>query len=146
MNMVAMIPIVGTGVGRLNVATTPTLGAGTAVRVVVTVTVSVLAVVVTEVTVSVASADTVVDRSVVVEAVVLVDAFLNDMNSFDFLRQFRDGHTPVVIMSTSSTCDIERSAMQNGAAAFLAASEDPETIDFLIERVVRVAVDLDHTH
>ncbi len=84
--------------------------------------------------------------SVWAPSVVLLDAFINDMNSFEFLRRCDGSHMPVVVVSAHGSIEIERSAMENGAAAYFPGSEDPDTLDHLIERIVHVASDRGQTH
>lgn len=79
-------------------------------------------------------------------SVVLLDAFVDDMNSFEFLRRCDNARMPVVVTSMHGSVEIERSALEHGAAAYVPGSEDPDTMDYLLERIVHVAAERGETH
>ena len=79
-------------------------------------------------------------------SVVLLDAFINDMNSFDLVRRCYSTHLPVVVVSALGSAEIERSAKQHGAAAYVPGAGDPESVEHILDCVVRLAADRGETH
>lgn len=72
-------------------------------------------------------------------SIIVVDAFLSDTNSFELLEQIKDHHMPVVITGPDPSAEIEQSARDHGAAAYLSSSEDPDTLEELLRELVRLA-------
>jgi two-component system, LytTR family, response regulator len=73
-------------------------------------------------------------------SLLVVDVHIHDGNAFDLLDQLGSTATPVVITSESYSSDIQKSASDRGAVAYVVASEEQDKIDRLIEVVKAVAV------
>jgi DNA-binding NarL/FixJ family response regulator len=74
-----------------------------------------------------------------VPSLVVVDVHIHDVNAFDLLEQIGSSATPVVITSDNFSSDIQKSANERGAVAYVVASEEQDKIDRLIEVVKSVA-------
>jgi len=78
--------------------------------------------------------------------VIMLDAHLSDMNCLDFLDLCRDGLAPLIITSqhpSSSLCD---SVLSHGASAFVPKTDDPDEIEVVLEKIIRIAVEGPLTH
>lgn len=78
--------------------------------------------------------------------VIMVDAFLSDMNYLDFLEQCREGGTPLVVTSTTQSPSIERSVVERGARAYIPKTDDPDEIELLFHQIAHFAEEVDATH
>ncbi len=77
-------------------------------------------------------------------SLVLVDAFIEDINSFEFIRRCRSIRTKVALISDVGSIEIERSALDRGAEAYFQTNPDPETLDRLLAKIVSIADELSH--
>ncbi|MGI6524478.1 MAG: response regulator [Bdellovibrionota bacterium] len=70
---------------------------------------------------------------------VLLDMFISDMNGFDLLKYCNGTQTPVVVTSEEHLDQIEREVLEVGAADYFKADDDPDNMDYLLEKVVELA-------
>jgi len=71
--------------------------------------------------------------------VVILDAHLEDANSFELLRGMSETHASVVVTSSHFSKDIEKSSVERGASAYVVASEDHDALEQLLEIVVELS-------
>ena len=71
--------------------------------------------------------------------VLLVDAHLHDMNCLDLVKHSCAGHVPVVVTSDHPSPEIAQSAKEQGAAAYIAKTENPDEFEMLLQRIVTLA-------
>ena len=79
-------------------------------------------------------------------SLVVVDAYIEDINSFDFLKKCKEMEVPVAVIGDSGSNDIEKSLLRNGAAAYFKANEDPDSLDRLLSELVSLAGEPERSH
>ncbi len=72
-------------------------------------------------------------------SVVLVDMHIPDMNGLDLIDRCKDEIQAVVVTSQTPSKEIETSALQHGAKAYVSKGEAPEDFENLIETLTRYA-------
>ncbi len=79
-------------------------------------------------------------------SVILLDAHLQDINSFEVLESCREGRATVVVASDHCSRAIMDSARERGASGYVTKSENPEEIEALLVELATVSapVELDH--
>ncbi len=70
--------------------------------------------------------------------VILVDAHLDDVNSLDFVEQCAGGSATLVVTSEIHSSTIESSAIERGACAYIPKTEDPDEVEFILERLAAI--------
>jgi len=78
--------------------------------------------------------------------VILVDAHLDDMNSFDIVTHSRSQSVPIIVASDYKSTEIEESALSLGAAAYVSKSDNPDDVELLLERIAEIADELATRH
>ena len=71
--------------------------------------------------------------------VVLVDAFLEDSNSFELMKYCNGMSTPVVVTSESAVERIADSTAERGALAYMQSEEDPESLECMLRKIIEIA-------
>ncbi len=79
-------------------------------------------------------------------SVVLVDAFCRSVNCFEFVEQWREGVSSIVVTSEAPSQSIAESAMLQGASAYIVRGEDLEDVEFLLEQIVALAPQVESLH
>lgn len=79
-------------------------------------------------------------------SVVLLDAHLPDINSFEVLDACRNGRATVVVSSDVCSRDIENSARAHGASGYVTKSENPEDIEALLVELATVSLPVQMKH
>ena len=74
-------------------------------------------------------------------SVVLLDAFLPDMVYTDFLERCRTVEAPFVVMSDHPVDGIAESVLEKGAFGYVPKSEDPEDIEFILDKIAEISED-----
>jgi DNA-binding NarL/FixJ family response regulator len=79
-------------------------------------------------------------------SVILLDAHLRDVNSFEVLESCREGRATVVVSSDFCSREIMDSARDHGASGYVTKSESPEEIEALLFELASVSapIELDH--
>lgn len=72
-------------------------------------------------------------------SVILLDAHLQDVNSFAVLDACRYGRATVVVSSDTCSSSIENSARAHGASGYVTKSESPEQIEALLYELATVS-------
>jgi len=78
--------------------------------------------------------------------VIMVDAYISDMNCLDFLDLCRDGLAPLIITSQHPSSSLCESVLSHGASAFVPKTEDPDELEAVLEKIIRIAVEGPLTH
>ncbi len=78
--------------------------------------------------------------------VILVDAYLPDMSCFEFLRSCQNWGTPLIVSSENSSLELQKTAMEYGARAFITKSSDPDQVEELLSRVAHIASSEEFLH
>ncbi|MBX7144074.1 MAG: response regulator [Oligoflexia bacterium] len=79
-------------------------------------------------------------------SVVLLDAHLPDMNSFEVLDACRNGRATVVVSSEVCSREIEDSARAHGASGYVTKSDNPEDIEALLYELATVSLPVPMKH
>lgn len=79
-------------------------------------------------------------------AVVLLDAHIGDLNSFQVLDRCKGREVPVILTSESNSRAIEQSAQKHGARGYCQTLSDPEGIEQLLQQIVSMVQVPDHLH
>ncbi len=72
--------------------------------------------------------------------VVLLDAHLEDIDSFEVLDACREGRATVVVASDATSGAVEKRARELGASGFFSKSENPDVISALIAELANVSL------
>jgi DNA-binding NarL/FixJ family response regulator len=78
--------------------------------------------------------------------IIMVDAYLHDMNYLDFIDQCREGTASLVVTSSSQSPSIERSVIEHGARAYIAKTDDPDEIEDVLQQLALYASEIEATH
>lgn len=73
--------------------------------------------------------------------IILVDAHLTDMNSFNILEHCKREHLPVVVTSDYRLPEVEKSVESSGAGAYIPKSDNPEDLEYLLNKIAELADD-----
>lgn len=79
-------------------------------------------------------------------SVILLDAHLNDVNSFEVLQSCREGRATVVVASDHCSREIMDSARSHGASGYVTKSENPEEIEALLFELATVSAPIEFEH
>ncbi len=71
--------------------------------------------------------------------VVLVDAHIPDMQTFAMVRRLADEEVPVIVTSEHRSLEIENSARDNGAVAYVPKADNLEDVEFLLSKIAEMA-------
>jgi len=77
--------------------------------------------------------------------VILVDAYLPDMNSLEFLEQCR-GTSPLIVASEHISPSTEESVLSRGASAYIPKTQDPDELDIILQKIAWLAAEYSTTH
>ena len=77
-------------------------------------------------------------------SVVLVDLYLPDLNGFDFVERYRDMLPPIIITCESRSRELEERARLRGASAYLQKSDNPDDMEYVLNKIINVATPLAH--
>ena len=79
-------------------------------------------------------------------SVILLDAHLQDVNSFEVLDSCREGRATVVVASDVCSREIMDSARDHGASGYVTKSESPEEIEALLFELATVSAPIEVEH
>lgn len=79
-------------------------------------------------------------------SVILLDAHLKDVNSFEVLDSCREGRATVVVASDFCSREIMDSARDHGASGYVTKSESPEEIEALLFELATVSAPIEFEH
>ncbi len=79
-------------------------------------------------------------------SVVLLDAHMPSIDTFDVLERYLAGAVPVIITSGSKSKAIEESAREKGAVGYFAKSENPDELEFLLNSIGSVSIEFATKH
>jgi len=68
--------------------------------------------------------------------VVLLDAHISDINSFQVLDGCKSREVSVILTSESVSSEIEKSAQKHGACGYCQSFDDPDLIEQLLHQIV----------
>lgn len=71
--------------------------------------------------------------------VILIDAHLADVNCFNILEHCVKEHLPVVLTSDYRLPEVEKSAENSGASAYIPKSDNPDDFEFLLSLIAEIA-------
>jgi DNA-binding NarL/FixJ family response regulator len=74
--------------------------------------------------------------------VILVDAFLHDVNSSEVVKAGSSHEVPVVVASNFPNTEIEESSITYGASAYISKSSAPEDVEFALACIADIAADI----
>lgn len=79
-------------------------------------------------------------------SVILLDAHLQDVNSFEVLESCREGRATVVVASDHCSQAIMNSAREHGASGYVTKSDNPEEIEALLVELATVSAPVAFDH
>ena len=79
-------------------------------------------------------------------SIVLVDAYIPDMNCFDLVHHCLQGLFPVIVASENPSHEIETSAYERGASGYVIKSEDPDELEMLLMEIASFSEADSYTH
>ena len=79
-------------------------------------------------------------------SVVLLDAHTKDLKGLEIIERFNHNGASVVVTSRERSDDIEVSALEHGAAAYVPMSENPDDMDLMMETIAAVALPGEQNH
>ena len=79
-------------------------------------------------------------------SVVLMDAHMPSINTFEVLERYLAGAVPVIVTSGSKSKTIEDSAREKGAVGYFAKSENPDELEYLLHSIGSVSIEFATKH
>ena len=79
-------------------------------------------------------------------SVVLMDAHMPCINTFEVLERYLAGAVPVIVTSGTRSKAIEDSAREKGAVGYFAKSENPDELEFLLNSIGSVSIEFATKH
>ena len=74
-------------------------------------------------------------------SIVILDAYIDDANSIDFLNSLSDKNITTFLVSDNPTNEIKNTAINHGASAFLIKKYEIEDLDPLFEMILKHSKD-----
>lgn len=78
--------------------------------------------------------------------IIILDAYLDDVNSVEILKEFQGEHLPVIVTSEHFSSEIDRSAKEHGACAYLVAEDTQHSLETLFGKIAELSSEPAYTH
>lgn len=78
--------------------------------------------------------------------IIVLDAYLDDVNSVEIIKEIQGDHLPVIVTSEHFSSEIDKSVKENGACAYLVAGDSQNSLETLFGKIVELSSDPSYTH
>lgn len=79
-------------------------------------------------------------------SVIMLDAHLPDMLDLEIIRRYEQGLAPVIVTSDHRSSEIEESAREMGAHAYVTKGESDEELEILLYKISLIAGEISELH
>ncbi|MDC0357721.1 response regulator [Oligoflexia bacterium] len=78
--------------------------------------------------------------------VIMLDAYIPDINCIDFIDAHRDGKATIVVTSEHPSTSLQQSVTAKGATVYVAKTDDPDELDVTLGKIAWIATEDSSVH